>query len=492
MSTNLNTPSSQPSFWGKYNLLCHALIMLIIMFAIGTLQPTGSITPIGMKLLGIFAAALYGWTACGLFWPSLLAIVAMTFSGLYDSLAQFLPSSFGSETMVFVLFLFAFTEVINEVGLVDYIANKMISFKILNNRPWIFTFVFLLAAYICAAFINIFAALFVFWSMTYIVVRRFGFQPYDKYPTLLIMGVTLASIIGGCVMPYKPVPLIALGAYSQVSGQAIDYLQYIMFSLPMTLLVMLFFVLICRFVFRPDLKELKHINIDFVDKNALILNTKQKTAALFLILFILLMLAPSILPKTWALAIIIKKLGIAGCLFILIILMTLIRFDGQPLLDFKQMAAKGINWDIFLAFCFIIPFTSAFTSDVTGIKPFILECLQPLLSSLSPMGFIIAAMIIATILTNFANNMVITTIFATLIFTIGADLGLEIMPLIAILIICANLSIATPAACPQAAMMFGNKEWCRTKDLYTYSLIFIVIAFVLTLSMGIIWANIIF
>ena len=101
------------SSYHKYLPLLHALIMLIIMFAIGSIPPSGSLTPLGVRLLGIFAAALYGWTTSGLLWPSLMVITALAFSGLYDSLGQFLPTSFGSETMVFVLFLFIFTEVIN-------------------------------------------------------------------------------------------------------------------------------------------------------------------------------------------------------------------------------------------------------------------------------------------------------------------------------------------------------------------------------------------
>lgn len=129
------TAQKTQGFWQKYNLIVHAAIMLAIMLIIGNAAPVGTITPLGMRLCGIFIAALYGWTVCGLFWSSLMAIMALAFSGLYDSLAQFLTISFGNETLVFMLLLFGFTEVISEVGLVDYIANKMISFKFLNNRP---------------------------------------------------------------------------------------------------------------------------------------------------------------------------------------------------------------------------------------------------------------------------------------------------------------------------------------------------------------------
>lgn len=492
MTTTTITTKTRSSLWQKYHLWFHALIMLAIIVGIGSIPPSGTITPVGMKLSGIFLAALYGWTFCGLFWPSLIAIMALAFSGAFDNLAGFLSTSFGNESLVFILFLFAFTEVINEVGLVDYIANKMISFKFLNNRPWLFSFVFLAAAYVCAAFINMFAAIIVCWNILYIIAKRFGFAPYDKYPTLMIIGVTLASIIGGIVMPYKPVPLIVLKAYTSVSGETVDFLQYILFSLPMSFLVMIFFVLICRFVFRPELKDLRRINIDFVDKNALILDTKQKVTLSFLFVFIFMMLAPSLLPKTFFLTVFINKLGIAGCLMFLTVIMTLVRFDGKPLLDFREMSAKSFNWDIYLTMCFVIPFAGLFTSDATGIKPFIVGLVQPILSGLSPMAFIIITMLLATILTNFANNMVVAAVFATMIFTLGGSLGLEIMPLIAVLILCSSLSMVTPAACPNSAIMFANSQWCKTSDLYKYCLITVSIAFVLTVSVGMLWANIIY
>ncbi len=480
------------SLWQKYNLIFHALIMFFVMTGIGSLNPTGSITPLGMKLLGIFIALLYGWTACGLFWPSLMGIIALPFTGLYDSLGQYLAISFGNETLVFILFLFAFTAVIDEVGLIEYIANLLISFPLLNNRPWLFSFVFLIAAYICSAFINMFAAIIVFWGILYIVAKRFGFERYDKYPTLMIIGVILASTVGGCVMPYKPVPLIVLRAYSQVSGLTMDFLQYITFSLPTTFMIMVFYLLICRFVFRPELKQLKQINVDFVDKSALILSLKQKVALGFLFVFIFMMIAPSLLPETFFLTIIINKLGIAGCVMLLVIVMCLLRFDGQPMMDFRKMAAQGINWDMYVTMCFVIPFAGIFTSDPTGIKPFMVELVRPVLSGLSPTVFIIITMFLATLITNLANNMVVAAVFATMIFTLGSGLGLSILPLIAVLILCANLSILTPAASPLAAMMFANTQWCRAKDLYKYCAVTVAIAFVLTMAFGLFWANIIY
>lgn len=112
-------------------LYIHIVIMLTLIIGFHFIPPIGTITPIGMKLIGIFLAILYGWTTCGMLWPSMLGIVVLPFSNAV-TIKEFLMQSFGNETIVFILFIFIFTGVIDEVGLIDYIANKMISFKVLK------------------------------------------------------------------------------------------------------------------------------------------------------------------------------------------------------------------------------------------------------------------------------------------------------------------------------------------------------------------------
>lgn len=489
MAASLQTQHT--SWLSRNKQILHAIIMLIIIFGIGHLEPPGSLTPLGMKLSGIFLALLYGWTVSDLFWPSIIGLVAMAFSGMYDTLAQFWQLSFGNETVVFLLFMFGFTEVLTEVGLVNYIANKMISFQFLNNRPWLFSFVFLFATYLIA-YINMFAAILVPWSIFYIIADKFDFKPYEKYPTLMIIGIILASVIGGCVMPYKPVPLVIMRAYTQLSGVEADLFKHIIFALVLTIALLIVYVLICRFLFRPDLKELKHINVDFVDQSALILNTKQKIVLGFFLAFIFLMIAPSLLPKTGLLYAVIHQLGIAGCTMVLVVLMTIIPYQGEPLLDFTKMSAQSINWGIFMTMAFVLPFTSIYTADATGVKPFILELIGPVLNGLPPVLFLVVVMLVATILTNFMNNMVVGALLTTVICSLVSSMDMDIAPILGILIICASLAIVTPAACPNAAVMFANKKWCRTSDLYKYCSITVILLFLFTMTVGLLWANIVY
>ena len=55
-----------------------------------------------------------------------------------------------------------------------------------------------------------------------------------------------------------------------------------------------------------------------------------------------------------------------------------------------------------------------------------------------------------------------------------------------------DFSIRTPSsASPFAAMLFGNKEWLRSKDIYKYDLMFVAIEMVLVLVVGVPLANLI-
>ncbi|MGM9525136.1 MAG: hypothetical protein ACI3U1_02595, partial [Peptococcaceae bacterium] len=229
----------------------------------------------------------------------------------------------------------------------------------------------------------------------------------------------------------------------------------------------------------------------FADPDVLVLNRKQKIAIVFLLTFIFLMIAPSILPDSWVLTQIINQLGIVGCVLVLLILMSWIKADGKPLLDFTAMT-KHISWEIILTFGFIIPFASIFTGDATGIKEMLIQLLQPLLLGRSPLIFIILALLVATILTNFANNMVVGAVFATLIFTIGSKMGMDVAPVIAVLIVCVNLALATPAAAPTTAMAYANTQWCKAKDLYLYGALTVLLELIFVLCIGLLWAGVIY
>ena len=66
----------------------HVVIFLLITFGFGFLPPFGQITEVGMKVLGAFLGAVYGWLFIALDWPSLIALLALGISGYANSVHE--------------------------------------------------------------------------------------------------------------------------------------------------------------------------------------------------------------------------------------------------------------------------------------------------------------------------------------------------------------------------------------------------------------------
>ncbi len=471
----------------------HIVMVLVLMTGIGMLPAVEPITPFGMKILGIFVGMLYGWTFCSMIWVSFLGMLMLCLTGAY-TMKEFMAISFGSETVMFIMLMFVFTALLEHFGLTKFIANWFISRKLVEGRPWLFSFILFVGAFFAGGFINMIASMMVFWGVIYVVSDKFGFKPYEKYPTLMILGIGIASCVGGAVPPYKMVPMVLLTAYGNVTGQSVTFFDYICFSLPVALLVVVVYTLTCRFVFRPDMKELKNLRADLVDPADLVLDRDKKVVLGFFVAFLFLILAPGFLPQEWLFSRVLNQLGIVGIVITLIVLASWIfsASEKKPMLDFSKMAAQGISWDVVIIMAIIMPFTSILTSDATGIKEFLSEVLAPFLSTMSPLAFMIVGLLIATALTNFANNMVIGVIFVSVFLSVSEMMGLDALPIIVTLIICCNMAFVTPAASPIAAFVFANYQWVKTTDIYKYAGIFICIALIVVIMAGLLWANVIF
>lgn len=485
MSTSTNTAKKRDLF------PLHVIITFVLMFAFGYLPAIGTITPIGMKLLGIFLGLLYGWTMTSLIWPSLLGIIAIGMSGLMP-MTEFFKLSFANTTVIFILFIFILVGIMEEAGLVSYLASWFVSRKIIIGRPWVFTFMFLFGAFISGTLVNEIAATLIFWRIYYSIAKEFGFKPYDKYSTLMILGIAFCAVTAaGCTFPFKLGPLVWLATYTQVTGEAINFVQYLAFSLPMAVLSVIAYTLIMRFVFRPDISALKNLTIDFIDPKELILTKKHKIAFALLAALMILLLIPDFLPKNWWIVLTLKQLTHPGTCILLVVIMFFIKVDGKPMMDFPKMA-HSISWDIYTLFAVILPLSTLLTSDATGIKPYLIGILSPMLSGKSFLIFALLVLLSGTIITNFANNAVLGVIYISMICPVAGMMGIDVFPIIAVMVFTIQLAYMTPAASAPSAMVFGNTQWVRAKDLYRYAAVILVIMFVVLFAIGMPFASLIF
>ena len=105
---------------------------------------------------------------------------------------------------------------------------------------------------------------------------------------------------------------------------------------------------------------------------------------------------------------------------------------------------------------------------------------------------IVIVLIFAFLVTNIANNIVVTLCVLPLVFAFSQSMGFAIEPVALVIMMASHLALLTPAASGPAAVMFGNTEWLKKNDIYKYVPILLIAMLIVDLTVGYAWANIIF
>lgn len=96
--------------------LIHLGIMIIIIAFFWLSKPFGqALTPVGMKVLGVFIAGCYGWTTAGTFWPSILCMCLLPFIGV-ATMAEVLAQGPGNNMFLFIMFMLVFNQLLDDAG----------------------------------------------------------------------------------------------------------------------------------------------------------------------------------------------------------------------------------------------------------------------------------------------------------------------------------------------------------------------------------------
>lgn len=480
----------------------HYVIGLMIIFGF-RLIPVGvlpNVTEVGLEVMGVFIGTIYLWSTIDPIVASLTSIFMLAFSN-FDTCSNVLATCFGNATLIQMFFLTIFMGGLTNRKFTIYIARWIMTRKLIEGRPWIFTFVMLFGAYVMSVFIGCFAPIFLFWPVLYGVFEEVGYKKHDTYPKLMIMGIVLAALIGFPVPPYMSNGLALLGNYRGLlqnfptllgmEGVMISDASYFIACFIMGFILIVATVFVMKFIFRPNVEPMKNITIEMLEKNPLPpMNKSQKVYGIFLVIFIAAMLLPSLLPTLPVLSFL-NKNSIAVPM-VLSAILCLIQFDDGPVLKLGEVMGKDFAWPTYFLIASAILIGGVLTNESTGITAFLNTVLSPIFNGMTGFVFTIVLLLMATVLTNICNSLVIGMILQPVALTYCTNAGVNPAPIITLLIFTVLLTAAcTPAASPFSAMMFGNKEYLTSGDVYKYSIIFVVVELIIIVVVGIPFINLI-
>lgn len=462
----------------------HFAIMLVIMFGFRFLPPFLAVTPEGMAVLGVFLGWLYGVCFSDVCLTCMLAFVGVSTVGVM-SITDYYIGGFASETAIVLIFSMIFIGgLVEKFDLTNLLMKKMLGVKVFYGKPWIFSIGLLILSYFVCTFTNPYIMVLFVYQIIMSISKSLDYKPYSAWPSMMIIGATLLASISIINMPYKSTCLMFFGIFSNATGgMTMSWGAYVLWINLMAIVGILLYVLICKLVFRPDISRLAEIDASFFGESANA--TKEQKIALGMIaLFVIVLLAYGFIPEGFVLKPIVTAIGLAGLEMIILIITLLIRVDGKPFVNFIEMAKTGMQWNAFLLVVFALPMMTLITNEATGITPSLMMVLMPILEGHSPLIFVVVITVIAAILTNCFNNMVVIMVLMPILCGYALPMGLNPALLVTMLITCGYLAILLPAGSPLTAIMFGHREFVNMKVALVYGGLGLVVMVAAMLLIG--------
>lgn len=451
------------------------------------------ITPLGMKILGIFIGTLYLWTTSDAITSSILAIFMVGISGA-SNMNAVLAATFGNPILVQVMFMLLIINTLVENRLTEYCGRFFLTRKSCLGHPWVLVFFIMVGCVLMGAFMGGFTPIFLFCPILYDIFETVGIEKDEKFATIMLILVTIATLLGFPVPPFMGNGLALISNYMTVTenimGTAVEVngAGYLAIGLIHAFACVIVLVLFAKFVLRPDVSKLKNLTMEDLDKNPLPpMSLRQKLVAASFTGFVLVLLLPSVAPG-WTVAKIIKA-NTYGIAAFVVFLMCTIQISGKPLMVFSE-SMKRFNWSTYFLIGSAILLGNTLTNESTGVSAFLNSVLLPVFRNVPVSAFAIIIMLLTVVLTNLCNSFVIGLLLQPVIATFCMASGMNSSPVVAMMILFVLSSAAiTPAASPFAAMLFGNKEWLKPKDIYKYTLMFIGLELLVVLAVSLPVAN---
>lgn len=471
--------------------IVHSLIGVLIMVGFRYLPISlPEVTEVGIEIIGIFIGTLYLWTTVDPLWGSLISIGLIGLSG-YSSMNQVLAECFGSPVVVQVLFLMIIVGALIENKITLYIGRFFLTRKVVEGRPWVFTFVLMLGTFLMSAFVSPWAPIFLFWPVLYDIFAEIGYTRDDTYPKIMIVFVVMATLLGFPVPPFMNNGLALLSNYRNITNNTvyINDALYMILTIATNLVMMIAMVLFAKYILKPDVSKVKEIKVDMLKRNPLPkMDLKQKTLVAGFVVLIILFLAPTLCPDI-ALCQTIQKSSY-GLALLVVGALSAIKIEGKPLMDYPAIMGKHVGWSSYFLVACAILIGNVITNDATGITQFLNFVLAPLFGGMSVLTFTIFVLLVAVIFTNLCNSLVIGMILQPIISSYCLTTGANAAPIVCVMISFVLASAAcTPAASPFATILHGNTTWLKASETYKYTLLFVGIMLVIQLVVGLPLAN---
>ncbi len=468
--------------------LINSGIVVLLMFGVRFLPNPDFISREGLDTIGLLLGCLWGWTTVGTVWPSLLCLIGLGFIG-ENTVTDVFMQGFGGQTFILVLMFTIFAGIIDQSGLGEYLASRMLSSKMVKRSAWALSAAILAVAYCTAFLISVVPGIFVTWTMLDGICRQCGFTRKDLWPKVMVVGVVLACCMGHSALPIEALAFTLLGMYKGQTGSAIGYIPFTVMNVAIGVVAIVLYLVAIRYLIKPDMSKIRDSDLEIVKTGALTRFQKQMIA--LVLVFFLVLFVPGAFPDAGGIVGVLNAIGTAGCAALVVAAAALARRrDGTPFVDMRKAIGKGVPWDAMFLLAAAMPLAAELSSDETGLSGLLDQLFSQMFSGIdNALLFTALFILMVVVMTNVLNNMTVGIIMVPFACLLAPAVGANAALLTAVSCIACNAALVLPSGGPTAAILHGNMNWFSSRgEISRYSIVavsaFTVSALALSLTLG--------
>ena len=430
------------------------------------------ITKSGMGVLGFFFGTLYMWIRVDIGWPSLFVLGLICFTGVTTPGTLF-SKTWGNSMVPFLICAFLLNMVLADTGLSRRFALFFITRKRNRGRPWRLLTMFFLAVLLMGLVSTSSAITVMFMAIAEEIFRMTGYKKGDRLVEAMMIGIFW---VAQGAMAYTPISHVLIPMiFEYIAADFGITITYTRYTLGFILAGAGFFIgwmLILRFIIRPDVEKLKHLDIDALKASLKPWSKQEVTALVVYVAVIIMWCFPDVIgliPSLQGVSKWMSSLGSAAPAMVAVGVLALISYDGKPMLDVKD-CCKRLPWGNVFMMATVMGMGFVFGLDTVGVSAWIMKVVSPLMSGLSPHVFVLVVIIFITVMTDFVSNTLSASMYAVIIPIALTVPGVN--PIVVALLIAAgcNSSFTFPSGCPAASLASGG-GWTRVSFQIKYGFI---------------------
>ncbi len=453
---------------------------VFIMIFFRFIPPFGGITPLGITIIGIFLGAIVGWCLCDeTSWPSFLACIMLGLLGGSLSINGVIITAIGSVLTLQILFIFIFSGIILSSGFSTWAGKWLMSRKFLHGRPYLLTAFLMITMWLLAPFGGL-AIMILLWEVIYEVANQVNLDKKNIWQRIMVYSMLYNVLVGF----YYNFSINCIGVFGLArnfdKSIVLNGYPFIIFGLITSGLLLAANLFMLLVVFRPDVSKLKNATIEAPAP----MSKKQKFTIWLLVGFVVLQVFPSALPAAWDLTKFLSQFGIIGITLLALVVSFLIRFDGEPYCTIGEATRRGIAWGPLFMSATALVIAGAMTSKGTGVTEALNTLLQPLVAGLTPFTFGVLMIIGSMILTAPLNDLVVVSIFLTILYSIAPSMGINPFPYVVLLCYSCYMSPLLPSTNPIVAFTFGSKDKIKSSDMFKFSAVSMIVGSLILIFIG--------